>query len=82
MLGTSALSISPMISSCSPAEKKEEPPVEEPIKGNIRHSACRWCYSDIPLEKMAEEGKKLGLVGIDLLKPEEWALKGKYLCSS
>ncbi|SHJ07646.1 hydroxypyruvate isomerase family protein [Aquimarina spongiae] len=42
------------------------------LKRNINHSACRWCYQDIPLEEFAEKGKDLGLVGIDLLKPDEW----------
>jgi len=74
MLGTSALTLSPISSSCSPAEQKETTKKETPIKGNIRHSACRWCYNDMPLAEMAEKGKSLGLVAIDLLKPEEWSI--------
>lgn len=38
-------------------------------KGNVNHSACRWCYGRIPLEKLCAEGKKMGLVAIDLLRP-------------
>jgi hydroxypyruvate isomerase len=38
-------------------------------KGNIRHSACKWCYGRIPLEKLCVEGKKMGLTAIDLLGP-------------
>src|SRR5690606_32451871 len=39
---------------------------------NINHAACRWCYNEIPLEKLADEAISIGLKGIDLLKPSEW----------
>ncbi|MCB0654787.1 MAG: TIM barrel protein [Saprospiraceae bacterium] len=42
------------------------------LKGNINHSACRWCYGKIPLDDLCRQAKEIGLVGIDLLKPEEW----------
>jgi len=42
------------------------------LKGNINHSACRWCYRDIPLEQLADSAKEMGLVGIDILSPSEW----------
>ena len=48
---------------------------EEKLSGKINHSACRWCYSTIPLEDMCKMGKKLGLVAIDLLAPEEAGLR-------
>ncbi len=44
------------------------------LKGNINHSACRWCYADIPLEELSENALEIGLVGIDLLKPSEWKM--------
>jgi hydroxypyruvate isomerase len=46
--------------------------------GKIRHSACRWCYNDIPLESLCEEGKKFGLESIDLIGPKEWPVVKKY----
>jgi hydroxypyruvate isomerase len=52
--------------------------LETPIKGRINHSACRWCYSDIPLDELCKKGKEIGLVAIDLLAPEEWATAKKY----
>ena len=48
------------------------------LAGNINHSACRWCYNDIPLEEFCISAKKLGLVAIDLLEPSEWAMANKY----
>jgi hydroxypyruvate isomerase len=63
MLG--AMSVS---ASSSRAEEKEAPK----IKGNIKQSVCRWCYSKIPLETFATEAKKMGFKSIDLLTPEEY----------
>ena len=42
-----------------------------PLKGNINHSASRWCYSKLDLESLCLEAKKIGLKGIDLLKPSD-----------
>ena len=25
--------------------------IKTPLKNNIRHGVCHWCYSDIPLEE-------------------------------
>jgi hydroxypyruvate isomerase len=48
------------------------------LKGNINHSACRWCYSDIPLEQLCADGKAMGLKGIDLVGPKDWPTLKKY----
>jgi hydroxypyruvate isomerase len=40
-------------------------------KGNLNQSVCRWCYGKIPLEKLAEEAKKIGYKSIELLGPQE-----------
>jgi hydroxypyruvate isomerase len=50
----------------------------EDVKGTINHSACRWCYQDIPLEQLVVAGKGMGLKSIDLLGPDEWAVAIKY----
>lgn len=46
------------------------------IEGNqaFQHSACRWCYQDIPLEELAENGRDIGLKSIELLRPDEWPI--------
>jgi len=46
--------------------------------GRVRQSACRWCYSKIDLDKLAAEGKKMGLVGIDLLGPNDFETVKKH----
>ena len=53
------------------------------LKGNINHSACRWCYSKIPTLTLAQNFKKMGLVGMDLVGPSEWKiLKDNQLIST
>src|SRR5215831_1120939 len=48
------------------------------LKGNINHSVCQWCYNDIPLEKLCEAAKGMGIKSIDLLNPSQWATAIKY----
>lgn len=53
-----------------------------PLKGNINHSVCQWCFNDIPLETLAQEAQKMGLVGIDLIGAEGWDTLKKYKLTS
>src|SRR5258708_2816904 len=41
-------------------------------RGNIKQSVCRWCYSRIPLAKLAAEAAKIGFKSVELLMPEEF----------
>jgi hydroxypyruvate isomerase len=45
---------------------------DEPVKGNIKQSVCRWCYGKIPLGELAAAAKKLGYKSIELLGPAEF----------
>ena len=81
MLGSGALALGSTLSSCETTPTTQPTTSESDTwkpKGNIHHSACRWCYSSIPLEEFAEKGKAVGLEAIDLLKPDEWAIAEKY----
>jgi hydroxypyruvate isomerase len=59
----------------SPAQATE--PVDSK-KGRLKQSVCKWCYKELSLEDMCKEAVKLGLVGIDLLKPEDFPMLKKY----
>ena len=48
------------------------------LKGNINHSACRWCYQDIPLEDLVIAAKQMGMGSIELLGSKEWAVVNKH----
>jgi len=48
------------------------------LKGNINHSVCRWCFSQLDVDTLCAEAKKLGLKGIDLVGPKDWPVLQKY----
>jgi hydroxypyruvate isomerase len=43
-----------------------------PVKGNINHSVCQWCYGSIPLEELARAAKGMGISSVELLTAEQW----------
>ena len=73
--GTAALGAAGLVSSFDTAS---EQPTSTTLKGNIQHSACRWCYGDIPFEDFCIAAKEIGLAGIDLVGPKDWPLLKKY----
>ncbi len=72
--GTAALSTAGMLSSGS-ACAETKPAM---LKGNINHSACRWCYGSIPLDELCAAAKNIGLIGIDLVGPKDWPTLQEY----
>jgi len=44
------------------------------VKGNIRQSVSKWCFGKIPMAEFCKICKKLGMVGIDLVGPDDWDL--------
>ncbi len=54
----------------------------KPIRsGRIRQSVARWCFASWPLPLLCEHARALGLEGVDLLQPEEYAVPARYgLC--
>jgi hydroxypyruvate isomerase len=76
-LGSGVLSLGGIMSSfyaINLLEKKEG----LQLKNKVNHSVCRWPYQDIPLEEFAQECAKIGLSGMDLLRPSEWETVEKY----
>ena len=57
------------------AEAQEQP---APLKGNVNHSVCRWCFKDWTLDELCLHAKSLGLGAIDLLEPDEWPTARKH----
>ncbi len=49
-----------------------------PLKGNINHSVCKWCYNKIPLEEFCKSAKEMGITSLDLIDPKDWATLKKY----
>ncbi len=61
-----------------PAFAKAFSVLPDDLKGNINHSACRWCYDKIPLEDLAAAGKAMGLKSIELLGVKDWPVIAKH----
>ncbi len=61
-----------------PQMAKSMTALPEAVKGKINHSACQWCYSDIPLDELCAAAKKMGIKSIDLLNSTQWATAAKY----
>jgi hydroxypyruvate isomerase len=49
-----------------------------PPAGRLNQSACRWCYGKIPLDELCSAATRLGLVGIDLLGPDDFPTIKKH----
>lgn len=75
LVGTAALGALP---TASFASDSTSPKKKSPLKGNINHSVCRWCYSTIPLEEFCQAVKKLNFSAIDLVGPKDWDMLKKY----
>ena len=76
MAGSAALATGGVLSSFTQDMKEKN--TSGQLKGNINHSACRWCYGAIPLEQLCISAKEIGLVGIDLVGPKDWDMLKKY----
>ena len=44
------------------------------VKGNLKQSVSYWCFGSFPLDEFADICKKLGMVGVDLLGPDQWEI--------
>jgi hydroxypyruvate isomerase len=55
-----------------------ERPTTTPRKGRIKQSVARWCYKDIPLDKLCEYSAQIGCKAIDLLEPEDYEVPRRY----
>lgn len=40
--------------------------------GRINQAASKWCYNRVPFKKLCTDVKKMGLKGIDLLRPRDF----------
>ena len=48
------------------------PAAKEPLKGNIRHSVSKWCFSSYPLDEFCKICKNIGIESVELLDPKGW----------
>jgi len=48
------------------------------LKGNIRHSVCRWCYGKLSLDELCKACVEIGIESVELLGPSDWPTVKKY----
>jgi len=75
---TAAASVGLIACKTSAATSKNEKKEIFELKGNINHSACRWCYDKIPMEDFLKNLNDIGVKAMDLTGPEDWPLMKKY----
>ena len=76
LLKNAALSGAAMASVSSLSWSEQATPT--PRKGRIKQSVSRWCYKEIPLDKLCEYSAKIGCKAIDLLGPEDYEVPRRY----
>jgi hydroxypyruvate isomerase len=66
-----------------PSTVWSEQGVPLPRKGRVKQSVSRWCYQQIPLDKLCASAAQIGLKAVDLLNPEEFDVPLRYglVCS-
>lgn len=48
------------------------------LGGNVRHSVCKWCYSGISIDELAEAASQFGMHSVELLNPPDFPTLHKY----
>src|SRR5579884_4245830 len=62
----------------APPQAQSAPAGRAARRLRIHQSVARWCYQKIPLDDLCRAGAAMGLVGIDLLGPEDWETPRRY----
>ncbi len=53
-------------------------PFQSPLKGRIKQAVARWCYKDISIDDLAKAAAGMGILGVDLVGPEDWPALRKH----
>ncbi|WP_337172240.1 TIM barrel protein [Gemmatimonas aurantiaca] len=49
-----------------------------PVAGRLNQSVARWCFSKTPIAQLCDTARSIGLMGIDLLGPDEWHVPAQH----
>ena len=74
LAGTAALAVSGSLL----ANEDIKPQSPHGLKGNINHSVCRWCFSQLSLDELCIAIKEMGFNAIDLVGPKDWPILKKH----
>jgi len=76
--GTAAIGVSSALPALGSVAAEAEAKTTNMLKGNIKHSVCRWCFGGVDLDTLCIEAKKIGITAIDLVGPNDWATLKKH----
>lgn len=62
----------------TPALSQARSVTSTPLKGNINHSVCKWCYNNLSMEELARAASQMGIESIEIIGPEDWPILAKY----
>ncbi len=48
------------------------------LKGNVRHSVCKWCYPTVSVDELGRAAREMGIESIELLGPEDWPTLARH----
>jgi hydroxypyruvate isomerase len=82
-LKAAGLTAGGLLSSSMPAAAQMVQPatLAPPTRLRIKQSVCRWCYDKIPIRSFFQSVKESGLIAVDLLQPDEWAVAKEFSLS-
>jgi hydroxypyruvate isomerase len=60
------------------SQPESGPGASRALKGRLRQSVCRWCYSRIPLDDLCAAAAAIGLRSVELLNPDEWPVTARH----
>ncbi|MBM3898542.1 MAG: TIM barrel protein [Gemmatimonadetes bacterium] len=49
-----------------------------PFAPTYRQSVARWCFSNLPLDQLCLDARRVGVQGIDLLSENEWDVPARH----
>lgn len=58
--------------------KAGSPDVASAKSGRLKQSVARWCFADIGIEDLCKAMQAMGITGMDLAAPADWATCRKY----
>ena len=69
------MAASPLLSSTVAAAEASLP---RDLKGRVRHSVCRWCFNNVPLDELCREAKAIGLQSIELVDVKDFPVLAQH----
>lgn len=52
--------------------------LRSPLRGNVNHSVCRWCFADLDLDELCRHCREIGIKAVDLVGADDWPTLAKH----